>query len=163
MRTRRGSYVQGHYRGNAWVSGHYRRGTVVHDAALDGIWIDLGITARRTSHLSPCFICGELVYYYRSESNGFAMFDELGAPWQVHSCWEELRDCDVAIIKKAFNRALNPIEPKPEALSSRNPNVAHEQSSTTSQSKASKKEGWKLWHFLLVYFAFKLILGLILL
>lgn len=46
------------------------------------------------SHLTfttTCWWCGAPVYFYRDENGGCALFDELGAPWQVHACWEEHR------------------------------------------------------------------------
>jgi hypothetical protein len=38
-----------------------------------------------------CWWCDDVVFFYRDENGGCALFDELGAPWAVHYCWEEYR------------------------------------------------------------------------
>lgn len=46
------------------------------------------------SHLTfetTCWWCGASVYFYRDENGGCALFDELGAPWQIHGYWEAHR------------------------------------------------------------------------
>jgi hypothetical protein len=46
---------------------------------------------RPLTHPVSCWWCGAMVYFYRDENGGCAMFDHLGAPWVIHSCWEEHR------------------------------------------------------------------------
>lgn len=43
------------------------------------------------THLTTCWECGAEVYFYRDEYGGCALFDELGSPWPIHSCWEPHR------------------------------------------------------------------------
>jgi hypothetical protein len=44
---------------------------------------------RPFTRVCSCWWCGANVYFYRDESGGCALFDALGAPWAVHSCWED--------------------------------------------------------------------------
>jgi hypothetical protein len=120
------------------------------------------MSVRRTSHLAPCFICGDPVYYYRSEDNGFAMFDELGPPWPMHSCWEELRDCEISQIRRAFYKALNPAKPKPEPRSParHSSSIDYRAKPKRTRHKEPKTHGWKWWHFVLLFLLIKLILAL---
>lgn len=41
---------------------------------------------------TTCWECGAAVYFYRDENGGCALFDDLGAPWQIHICWEVHRN-----------------------------------------------------------------------
>jgi hypothetical protein len=45
----------------------------------------------RVTHRTRCWWCGADVYFLRDENGGCALFDRLGAPWEVHGCWEEHR------------------------------------------------------------------------
>ncbi len=38
---------------------------------------------------TECWWCGEPVYFHRNEDGGCVLFDRLGPPWPIHSCWEE--------------------------------------------------------------------------
>lgn len=40
---------------------------------------------------SYCPVCGEDVYFYRSENDGRVFFDELGPPWPKHPCTDSSR------------------------------------------------------------------------
>lgn len=40
---------------------------------------------------SYCPVCGEEVYFYRSENDGRVFFDELGPPWPKHPCTDSSR------------------------------------------------------------------------
>lgn len=37
---------------------------------------------------TSCYWCRESVYFHRASNGGCVLFDELGYPWPVHSCWE---------------------------------------------------------------------------
>ncbi|WP_416437701.1 hypothetical protein [Phnomibacter sp. MR] len=46
-------------------------------------------TKKITSYLNPnakCPVCGESVFFYKSEAGGRVYFDELGPPWPKHPC-----------------------------------------------------------------------------
>lgn len=43
------------------------------------------------THLTTCWWCEAPVFFYRDENGGCALFDELGAPWKVHACWQDHR------------------------------------------------------------------------
>lgn len=44
---------------------------------------------------TTCWWCDQPVFFYRNEYGGCALFDRLGWPWQLHSCWEEHREQQV--------------------------------------------------------------------
>jgi hypothetical protein len=48
-------------------------------------------TGRTLAHSTLCWWCGAPVYFFRNENGGCALFDRLGWPWPLHSCWEEYR------------------------------------------------------------------------
>ena len=35
-----------------------------------------------------CWYCNAIVYFYRDENGGLALFDALGKPWPKHPCWK---------------------------------------------------------------------------
>jgi len=41
--------------------------------------------------ITKCWWCGSPVFFHRNANGGCVLFDELGAPWQVHPCWEMYR------------------------------------------------------------------------
>lgn len=43
-------------------------------------------------YLTTCWWCGADVYFFKDERGGCALFDDLGAPWQVHPCWDDNRE-----------------------------------------------------------------------
>jgi hypothetical protein len=53
-------------------------------------------TTRRT----PCWWCGEPVFYHTNGNGDSVLFDELGWPWQVHPCWEEHREARAANVQR---------------------------------------------------------------
>jgi hypothetical protein len=57
-------------------------GTGSHEWTLDS-------HSRSLTHVVECWWCGAEVFFFRDERGGCALFDALGAPWEVHSCWEE--------------------------------------------------------------------------
>src|SRR5207247_10839 len=50
-----------------------------------------GAVGIRLTRPTRCWWCGADVYFYRDENGGCALFDDLGAPWEVHYCWERHR------------------------------------------------------------------------
>lgn len=58
---------------------------------------------------TTCWWCGADVFFYRDENGGCVLFDELGAPWQVHSCWEEHR-LERTACQNHLNSALKDLE-----------------------------------------------------
>lgn len=54
-------------------------------------WWNFRQPGERLTRPTTCWWCGEEVFFHRDENGGCALFDELGAPWQVHGCWEEHR------------------------------------------------------------------------
>jgi hypothetical protein len=145
MHKRRGGGVKGHYRNGYWVEPHHRRGTDVHDSLRDGTWVQLNILSQRTSCLAPCFVCEKPVYYFRDENKGFALFDELGPPWPLHVCWEELRNCRITKIERAFRNALN----STQTFDGSGPDKA----------KNQDKE-WSWWQIVLIFLLIKIVLVL---
>ncbi|WP_432697191.1 hypothetical protein ACQUQP_02260 [Marinobacterium sp. YM272] len=45
-------------------------------------YIDGPLTIR-----TNCWFCGDIVYFYRADNGGMALFDNLGKPWPLHPCW----------------------------------------------------------------------------
>ena len=45
----------------------------------------------KLTHPTECWDCGESVFFHRDENGGCVLFDRLGPPWPVHSCWKENR------------------------------------------------------------------------
>lgn len=45
------------------------------------------IVAERLWYATSCWWCRRPVFFFRNENGGCALFDESGAPWQVHECW----------------------------------------------------------------------------
>ena len=43
----------------------------------------------RLTYPTSCRWCGGDVYFFRDENGGCALFDALGPPWPIHSCWED--------------------------------------------------------------------------
>lgn len=41
------------------------------------------------THPTTCWWCGAQVYFHRDENGGCVLFEELGPPWPVHTCWED--------------------------------------------------------------------------
>ncbi|MBG1259777.1 hypothetical protein [Nostoc commune] len=68
-----------------------RAGTV-----LDNIPIRDRILAKKTdeylkgaeTYPTSCWRCGEEVFYHTNGFGDAVLFDSLGSPWRVHSCWE---------------------------------------------------------------------------
>lgn len=58
-------------------------GVVTHRA-----WSLFDNSREAVTRPTTCWICGASVYFYRDENGGCALFDQLGAPWQVHPCWD---------------------------------------------------------------------------
>lgn len=83
----------GHFRTSNNGVWHYVRG---HDVERDDwghqtSWA-VGAARRPITHPTQCWWCGAAVYFYRDQNGGCALFNELGAPWDVHSCWEAHRN-----------------------------------------------------------------------
>ncbi|MEW8342226.1 MAG: hypothetical protein AB2708_20455 [Candidatus Thiodiazotropha taylori] len=38
---------------------------------------------------TKCWWCGEAVYFHRNNNGGCVLFESLGKPWPIHSCWEQ--------------------------------------------------------------------------
>ncbi len=55
-------------------------------------WLLRGILLFETS----CWWCAEAVYFYRNADGGCVLFDQLGYPWPIHSCWEQHKTDSVA-------------------------------------------------------------------
>ncbi|MCY1704288.1 hypothetical protein [Deinococcus sp. SL84] len=41
------------------------------------------------TYLTSCWWCGDEVWYHTNGYGDHVLFDELGWPWQIHSCWED--------------------------------------------------------------------------
>jgi hypothetical protein len=41
------------------------------------------------THLTTCWWCGETVFYHTNGNGDSVLFDSLGWPWEVHSCWAD--------------------------------------------------------------------------
>lgn len=54
-----------------------------------------------------CPICGEKVFFFRSENGGCAYFDELGPPWPKHPCVNDSQF--VLLVQEDINDYLPPI------------------------------------------------------
>lgn len=52
-------------------------------------------------YVTRCWWCGADVYFFKDQRGGCALFDDLGAPWQVHQCWEDHREARRAAIASA--------------------------------------------------------------
>lgn len=64
---------------------------------------DTEVLTRPTS----CWWCGAAVYFHRSETGGCVLFDDLGPPWPVHSCWDlraDQRGTGLEIMALQFDR-----------------------------------------------------------
>jgi len=44
------------------------------------------------THRTICWWCGAEVYYHTNGYGDSVLFDSLGSPWQVHSCWDRHRE-----------------------------------------------------------------------
>jgi len=66
----------------------YHQGYVSRSSSFSYNWLYEGSITFQTT----CWWCGQEVYFHRNENGGCVLFDELGYPWQVHSCWEENRE-----------------------------------------------------------------------
>lgn len=101
MHKRSGSLVKGHYRNGSWVDEHYRSETVVDDGLFIPNYVHQYKDNKKTydnhswlyngsiTFFTSCWWCGDDVYFHRNENGGCVLFDELGVPWPVHSCWNE--------------------------------------------------------------------------
>ena len=96
--TRSGTYVEGHWRNNTWIEGHERCGTNVSESSSLTQSQRNKITKLLNKYFSPlvfetnCYWCQKPVFFHRAKNGGSALFDRLGSPWHVHSCWERFRD-----------------------------------------------------------------------
>ncbi|QDT62388.1 hypothetical protein SV7mr_49360 [Stieleria bergensis] len=95
--SRQGAYVRGFTRSDGVrISGHYRSGSSV-SASGPTYEQEQAARARRRldtfysplTYSTKCFWCKTEVYFYRDENGGCALFDSLGSPWPIHSCWRE--------------------------------------------------------------------------
>lgn len=41
---------------------------------------------------TTCWWCGEMVFYHTNGFGDSVLFDSLGSPWRVHSCWKNYWD-----------------------------------------------------------------------
>lgn len=102
---RSGANVRGHYRGGTWIPPHERSSALVSPRDANDRGGDSGLSQPGNSgscYTSRCIWCESSVYYYRSDNGGFAMFDAIGKPWPLHSCWIErdhslIGDCDIPL------------------------------------------------------------------
>lgn len=46
-------------------------------------------SGQRLTYPTSCWWCRDAVYFFRDENGGCALFDSLGPPWPLHSCWED--------------------------------------------------------------------------
>ncbi len=49
-------------------------------------------TDEARTYLTQCWWCGATVYFHSNGYGDAVLFDSLGIPWQVHSCWEKHRE-----------------------------------------------------------------------
>jgi hypothetical protein len=60
--------------------------------------------------LTNCWWCGAEVFFHRAYNGGCALFDDLGPPWPVYSCWKEYRHdlgCRSRIDNDLLQRGFN--------------------------------------------------------
>jgi hypothetical protein len=50
---------------------------------------------------TECWWCGDPVYFYRNENGGCVLFDNLGAPWPIHKCWEQYKN-EISLATKSI-------------------------------------------------------------
>ena len=55
-----------------------------------------------------CFWCNQLVFFHRNANGGCVLFDSLGKPWQVHSCWEENKKCQKYASERICDKQAHP-------------------------------------------------------
>lgn len=85
---RDGGWVSGHYRNGQWIEGYYRSGTTVSESqTLSRSW-SINDAGKPLTFATSCWWCGTPVYFFRDDNGGCALFDHLGYPWPVHSCWK---------------------------------------------------------------------------
>lgn len=81
-------------------SGQRRRGTI-RRCDESGYSVSAGCSAKPSAtpqtdeaQTGPteCWWCGAPVYFHTNGYGDAVLFDSLGVPWQVHSCWEEHRE-----------------------------------------------------------------------
>ena len=103
------------------MSEHYRSdSTIWYEDSYDhaeqentSYWEYFDLNVIEDYKKSPCFMCQEMVYYYKNEDGGFAMFDDID-PWVIHSCWEEIRTNNPEKMKEEFDIVLNNKNIKPD-------------------------------------------------
>ena len=99
-RPRRATTVRPHLRLGRPVSGHPRAGSDGSGSdsrsydPLQRALVQLEFPYRLI-YRTRCFIsiggkppCGKLVYFFRDEHGGCALFDKPGYPWPPHECWQ---------------------------------------------------------------------------
>jgi hypothetical protein len=78
--------------------------------SLKNLQVDYFIQEKYSSYVNPnarCPVCGDPVYFYKSENGGRVFFDELGPPWTKHPCTDTSLSYD-NIYKATFFETFNP-------------------------------------------------------
>ncbi|MGZ8218825.1 hypothetical protein [Methylomagnum sp.] len=126
MHRRSGTWVQGHYRHGTWVEGHHRSGSVVDDGyhSVNYSYQNQNREPKKSSNkalyywiytgkitfLTNCWWCGEEVYFHRDENGGCVLFDDLGKPWPIHSCWEDHKHEQSEAVAYIINNYKNALQ-----------------------------------------------------
>lgn len=89
---RLGSWVRSYQKADGtYVHSHPRSGTTVSDHETPEHLINrpwkIDSAGRKLAYNTICWWCDEPVFFYRNEYGGCALFDMLGWPWPIHSCW----------------------------------------------------------------------------
>lgn len=90
-----------------WGGGFYSGGQSHGNSVVTWGWIDDYYTENVTFE-TYCFWCNEVVFFHRNANGGCVLFDSLGQPWQVHSCWEENKKCQTYASKRICDNQAHP-------------------------------------------------------
>jgi hypothetical protein len=63
--------------------------------------------------LTSCWWCGDTVFYHTNGNGDSVLFDSLGSPWEVHSCWSDYSNGLKRKNGVLFNRSTNGFMPEP--------------------------------------------------
>jgi len=70
--------------------GHVNRSSVafVAEAASSRHWT-IATLDKPVTYQTQCWRCGATVFYHTNGNNDHVLFDRIGWPWEIHSCWSE--------------------------------------------------------------------------
>lgn len=65
------------------------------------------------TYLTPCWWCQETVFYHSNGNGDSVLFDSLGWPWEVHSCWTDYSKSKKTISDIPYTSEIRYHPPKP--------------------------------------------------